>query len=181
MTKKIEKKNKEIQKNEELNKNSKEQKDVKQRTSSQIIERNSSNRLTLSGRYLKSANKLPPIETLPGEIQSKESKRKIVIISINDDRSSIGSASSNTEKRIESALNNEEITENKPQEEVKASVIEVIIDNLDGIDKPGFFELSSNTTHSSRPASNKHKKSLNEEIEYKNEIHIFMSSFFIGY
>jgi hypothetical protein len=65
------------------------------------------------------------------------------------------------------------------REKTEEAVKEIFIDSLDDIDKPGIFVSASFFLDSSNNTKVE-KNNLHEKINYQKEIHIFMSSFFLG-
>ena len=66
------------------------------------------------------------------------------------------------------------------KEKTEETVKELLIDSLDDIDKPGIF-VTASFFFDSTNNSNVEKNICHQKIDYQNEVHIFMSSFFLGY
>jgi hypothetical protein len=124
-------------------------------------------RLSSHGRIsIKSGRKLPPIETLINDHDHKD---------IYESESFLNESLKTQEADV--TFQNIEIITEEAEKRIEEPVVEIFIDSLDDIDKPGIFILSTYFPDSTALKITE----LDEKIEYKNEVHIFMSSFFIGW
>ena len=113
----------------------------------------------------KSGRKLPPIEATANEQDNKMSE----VVK----KQSIIPEAATIESKNQTIP---QVEETKPEEPIP--IKEVLIDSLDDIEKPGIFVTELFLPDMTNPKTD--QKFSEEFVEFRREIHIFMSSFFIG-